>query len=776
MITWRDKEYSRVPIVPLRDTVLLPKSVVPVLIGRDRSLAAVEYARANETPVLFVLQNDGEMEDPGSGDLREIGVLGGIEQVLPAEDGLQRILVNLERRVQLLALDQEKPFLRGEVVDAPFTGEIDDATELRTANIVLAFRKLVNESKILPPEILFSLEQLSEADEKLFFVIGYLLESEEEKQNLLELPGLDEIIIQLEAELEKRKEFKHLKEQLDESTQQRIMENQKTYFLHEQMRIIQEELEQEGEEGDAEFARLLDEINSAGMPEEVHAKAMEEFSKLKKSPPMSPENHVIRNYLDWLVQVPWNKRSDDNLDLDIASAILDADHYGLEKPKERILEYLAVMNLTRKTPGMILCLVGPPGVGKTSLAQSIARALGRKFLRISLGGVRDEAEVRGHRRTYIGAMPGKIIQSMKRGGVVNPLILLDEIDKMTLDFHGDPASALLEVLDPEQNKTFVDHYLDVDYDLSEVMFITTANFARQIPEPLFDRLEVIDLPGYLEIEKVEIARRHLLPKQLERNGLSDFGLQITDQTLSKIINEYSREAGVRNLERNLAQICRRLAVRKVRQKVGESSRVSPANLVKYLGQPRFIQKTAGPAFFGRATGLAWTQSGGDVLTLEVNRVPGKERFVLTGKLGEVMQESAQAALAYIKANTAAFGIAPEAYKDQELHLHIPEGAVPKDGPSAGITIATALLSELLHKNVPDNLAMTGEITIKGEVLPIGGLNEKIMAARRFGIKRIIIPEKNRHDLDEVKKAVKQGIEFIPVQQYNEIYQQLFAGG
>jgi ATP-dependent Lon protease len=432
------------------------------------------------------------------------------------------------------------------------------------------------------------------------------------------------------------------------------------------------------------------------------------------------------------------------------------------------------MKLTEQTPGAIICFVGPPGVGKTSLAKSIARALGRKFLRLSLGGVRDEAEIRGHRRTYIGAMPGKIIQSMKRAGVVNPVVLLDEIDKMTMDFHGDPASALLEVLDPEQNKTFVDHYLDVDYDLSKVLFITTANFANQIPAPLYDRLEVIYLPGYLELEKIQIALRYLLPKQKKKNGIDSIDLQISEKTVAKIVNEYSREAGVRNLERDLATICRRIAVKKVKGRIGDRVRITTGNVQKYLGKPKFLPKENKESIPGRAIGLAWTQSGGDVLTLEVNMVPGKENFVLTGKLGEVMRESAQAALVYIKANTDKFGVDFERFKDKEIHLHVPEGAVPKDGPSAGITIATALLSELLQKPVSKDLAMTGEITIKGEVLPIGGLNEKIMAARRFGIEKIIIPWQNRLDLEEIKKEVKNGIEFIAVKRYEEVFDIIFG--
>lgn len=770
----KDRDVKNIPVVPLRDSVLLPKSVIPVLVGREKSLAAIHHAIEKKIPVLFILQLDSELESPVEKDLHRFGVIGKVEQVLPAEEGLQRILVNLEERVWLLSIKDNDKYLTADVEVLPYIENLDADLSRRIDTLVIEFKRIVNETKILPPEILFSLEQQNTAEEKLFFIIGYFFEYEDEKQIFLEFEGLKEIIEKLEHEFTKRKEFKRVRDDLDESTHARIMDNQKSYFLHEQMRIIQEELDNEGEETEPDFIKLKEEISAAKMPEEVQGKALEEFNKLKKSPPMSPENHVIRNYLDWLVRVPWHKRLDDNLDLDLAEKILDEDHFGLDKPKERILEYLAVMNLTAQTPGVILCLVGPPGVGKTSLAKSIARSLGRQFLRLSLGGVRDEAEIRGHRRTYIGAMPGKIIQSMKRGGVINPVILLDEIDKMSIDFHGDPASALLEVLDPEQNKTFVDHYLDVDYDLSNVMFITTANFANQIPEPLYDRLEVINLPGYLEIEKVEIASRFLLPKQKKLNGLDSFDLKINKKTLAKIINEYSREAGVRNLERDLAKICRKIAVKKVKNKIGNSVSITASNLAKYIGNPRFLPKESGTSVIGRVTGLAWTQTGGDVLTLEVNMVPGKERFVLTGKLGEVMQESAQAALVYIKANAKNFGVDENRFKEKEIHLHIPEGAVPKDGPSAGITIATALLSELLEKEVPANLAMTGEITIKGEVLPIGGLNEKIMAARRYGIKKIFIPQQNHLDLNEIKKEVKNGIQFFPVKKYDEIFRSIFV--
>ncbi len=763
-----------VPLVPLRDSVLLPHSIVPVLVGRPKSIQAIRKAQQDGKPVFFVLQTDPEIEFPAESDLHQYGVLGEVEQVLPAEGGLQRVLVNLVRRVKLVNLITDDPFYLAEVEEYPYWEKLPPDSEEKVNTILREFKRLVNETKFVPPEILFSLKQQETIQEKLFFVIGYLYDVESEKQKYLEYESFEEVIEQLLTDLLKRVEFKRVREDLDEKTHQRIMENQKSYFLHEQMRLIQEELDQEGEEADPEFAKIKEAILEAKMPQEVLEKAMEEFDKLKKSPPMSPENHVIRNYLDWLVQVPWYKKTDDNLDISLAEQILDEDHYSLDKPKQRILEYLAVMKLTEQTPGAIICFVGPPGVGKTSLAKSIARALGRKFLRLSLGGVRDEAEIRGHRRTYIGAMPGKIIQSMKRAGVVNPVILLDEIDKMTMDFHGDPASALLEVLDPEQNKTFVDHYLDVDYDLSKVLFITTANFANQIPAPLYDRLEVIYLPGYLELEKIQIALRYLLPKQKKKNGIDSIDLQISEKTVAKIVNEYSREAGVRNLERDLATICRRIAVKKVKGRIGDRVRITTGNVQKYLGKPKFLPKENKESIPGRAIGLAWTQSGGDVLTLEVNMVPGKENFVLTGKLGEVMRESAQAALVYIKANTDKFGVDFERFKDKEIHLHVPEGAVPKDGPSAGITIATALLSELLQKPVSKDLAMTGEITIKGEVLPIGGLNEKIMAARRFGIEKIIIPWQNRLDLEEIKKEVKNGIEFIAVKRYEEIFDIIFG--
>jgi ATP-dependent Lon protease len=763
-----------VPVVPLRETVMFPLTVTPVLIGRDASLAAISFAHSENIPVLFITQKNPDQESPDEADLHRVGILGYVEQILPENDGLESALVHFGERVYLQKLVNKKPFLNAEITPFPYLDDLGKINKTKLEKIYSEFTSYVRNSKLLPSELLFSFKQLDKTEEKLFFILSYLNIPDERKLQLLTVESFVPLADALVLEFDQKKQFVKYKDELEERTHQKIMDNQKNYFLHEQMRLIQEELDSEGEEADPEFAKLKEAIDKAEMPKDVAAKANEEFQKLKKSPPMSPENHVIRNYLDWLVQVPWTQRTTDRLEIEDAVDILDADHYGLKEPKERIIEYLAVMRLTQKTPGAILCFVGPPGVGKTSLAQSIARALDRRFLRISLGGVRDEAEIRGHRRTYIGAMPGKIVQSMKRAGVVNPVILLDEIDKMTRDFHGDPSSALLEVLDPEQNKNFVDHYLDVDYDLSNVLFITTANFADQIPAPLYDRLEVIDLPGYLEIEKVHIARKYLLPKQVSKNGIEALDLAISDKAISRFINEYTREAGVRNLERIFAKICRKIAVKKVRDEAISSIRIDSRNIRSYLGNPKFMAKKERVAGNGSVTGLAWTQTGGDVLTLEVNAVPGKERFVLTGKLGEVMKESAQAALVYIKANADMYGIDVADFKDRELHLHIPEGAVPKDGPSAGITIVTALLSEFRKQAVPRDIAMTGEITIKGEVLAIGGLKEKIMAARRLNIQRIIIPEQNAGDLSDIQNEVKSGIEFIPVKTYRQVFDVVFA--
>jgi ATP-dependent Lon protease len=604
------------------------------------------------------------------------------------------------------------------------------------------------------------------------------------KQRILQTQHLREQLYELSKILTTEIDILKIEREIDTKVQDNIQKSQRKFFIQEQIRILQDELGDD--EASPELAKLKEQLQKAKMPKEVEEKAMEEFNKLKKTPPMSPEFTVTRNYLDWLIAVPWTKRTKDDLDVEHVKHILDEDHFGLEKPKERILEHIAVLNLVKEMKGQILCFVGPPGVGKTSLAKSIARGLGRKFVRISLGGMRDEAEIRGHRRTYIGSMPGKIIQSMKRAGVTNPVLLMDEVDKMSMDFRGDPSAALLEVLDPEQNNTFSDHYLDVDYDLSKVMFITTANVRYAIPLPLQDRMEIIELPGYLDYDKREIAKRHIIPKQLTAHGLTEKLLKFTDEAIDKIINEYTREAGVRNVERELASICRKAAKEIVlsRRKNGTTKKKKKASagitvtgemIEHYLGVPKFRKKEAErERRVGSVTGLAWTSVGGEILNVDVTIMSGAQKLTLTGQLGEVMKESAQAALSYIRSNARRFGVNPEFTKGKEIHIHLPEGAIPKDGPSAGITMAMAIISAASNRPARNDVAMTGEITLRGNVLPIGGLNEKLLAAQRSGIKTVIIPKENLKDLTEIQDKVKEGLKIIPVETIEEAAKLVFT--
>ena len=578
-----------------------------------------------------------------------------------------------------------------------------------------------------------------------------------------------------------------IEREIDSKVHDNIQKSQRKFFIQEQIKILQDELGED--EASPELAKLKQEIEKAKMPKEVHAKAVEEFNKLKKTPAMSPEFTVTRNYLDWLTGVPWQKRTKDNLKVDHVKGILDEDHFGLEKPKERILEHIAVFNLVKEMKGQILCLVGPPGVGKTSLAKSIARALGRKFVRISLGGIRDEAEIRGHRRTYIGSMPGKIIQSMKRAGVINPVLLMDEVDKMSMDFHGDPASALLEVLDPEQNSTFSDHYLDVDYDLSHVMFITTANVRYTIPLPLQDRMEIIELSSYLDFEKREIAKHYIIPKQMAEHGLKEKDITIGDEAINKIVQEYTREAGVRNLEREIASVCRKaakeivLSKQKNGHKPGSLKKKKHAAIIvdgekieKYLGVAKFRSRAAErKPRIGSVTGLAWTSVGGEILEVDVTIMRGPERLTLTGQLGDVMKESAHAALSFIRSNAKALKLKPDFFTKKEIHIHLPEGAIPKDGPSAGITMAMAMVSAISGKHARSDVAMTGEITLRGNVLAIGGLNEKLLAAKRSGIKTVLIPKENEKDLTEIQDAVKDGLKIIPIEKIEDALKYVFGG-
>ncbi len=781
---------TTLPVLPLRDVVVFPYMIFPVLVGRESSLRAANEALERSKNILLVAQKNSNIDEPAADDLYHDGTVAKIIQMLKLPNGLMRILVDGVVQARIAKFIPNQQYLEAEIVinrtEVPSGHEIDAL--VRHASTL--FAEYVRLNRNIPPEILMSFEAIKEPQRKLFYVISNLLQSVEVKQSILAIQNLREQLYELTKILTKEVDILKIEREIDGKVQDNIQKSQRKFFIQEQIRILQDELGEE--EASPELSKLRDQILKARMPKDVQEKALEEFNKLKKTPQMSPEFTVARNYLDWLVAAPWFKRTKDNLDVEHVRQILDADHFGLEKPKDRILEHIAVLNLVKEMRGQILCFVGPPGVGKTSLAKSIARALGRKLVRISLGGIRDEAEIRGHRRTYIGSMPGKIIQSMKRAGVVNPVILMDEVDKMSMDFRGDPSAALLEVLDPEQNVAFNDHYLEVDYDLSKVMFITTANVRYQIPLPLQDRMEIIELPGYLEHEKREIAKRHIIPKQIKEHGLDEKNVFFEDSATTKIIQEYTREAGVRNLEREIASVCRKVAKEIVlaKRKNGhqKSTRergkprstkgrfvVTPDKIETYLGVPKFRKKKAEKGGrVGSVTGLAWTSVGGDILNVDVRIMRGAERLTLTGQLGDVMKESAQAALSYIRSNAKAFGVKPDFYKGREIHIHLPEGAIPKDGPSAGITMAMAIVSAASTRPARSDVAMTGEITLRGNVLPIGGLNEKLLAAQRSGIRTVLIPKDNWKDLTEIPERVKEGLSIVPIEHIEEAMKHVFG--
>ncbi len=780
---------TTLPVLPLRDVVVFPYMIFPVLVGRESSLRAANEALERSKNIFLIAQKNSNVDEPSAEDVYQHGTVAKIIQMLKLPNGLMRILVDGVVQASVQKFIANPLYLEAEVVinrtDIPSGHEIDAL--VRHASSL--FAEYVRLNRNIPPEILMSFEGIREPQRRLFYIASNIIQSVEVKQTILAVPNLREQLYELSKILTKEVDILKIEREIDGKVQDNIQKSQRKFFIQEQIRILQDELGDD--EASPELIKLKDQILKAKMPKDIEEKALEEFNKLKKTPSMSPEFTVTRNFLDWLIAVPWIKRTKDNLDIEHVRKILDTDHYGLEKPKERILEHIAVLNLVKEMRGQILCFVGPPGVGKTSLAKSIARALGRKLVRISLGGIRDEAEIRGHRRTYIGSMPGKIIQSMKRAGVVNPVILMDEVDKMSMDFRGDPSAALLEVLDPEQNIAFNDHYLEVDYDLSKVMFITTANVRYQIPLPLQDRMEVIELPGYLEHEKREIAKQHIILKQIEEHGLSKKNVVIEDSAITKIIQEYTREAGVRNLEREIASVCRKVAKELVlgKRKNGHSKNagkkrkrdvlhdrivVTPEKIETYLGVPKFRKKEAErEQRVGSVTGLAWTSVGGDILNVDVTIMRGAERLTLTGQLGDVMKESAQAALSYIRSNARTFGINPDFYKNREIHIHLPEGSIPKDGPSAGITMAMAIISAASNRPARNDLAMTGEITLRGNVLPIGGLNEKLLAAQRSGIKTVLIPKDNVSDLAEIPQMVKDGLAIIPVERIEDAIKYVF---
>ena len=767
---------DRLPILPLKETVIFPYMIYPLLVGREGSVKAVQEAVLRDKLIFLVAQKDSEEENPTGSDLYRVGVVARILQILKLPNGLVRVLVEGLIRARVLRYSRSGGtyYARFEII--PEKRQPDKKEEAALRHVMSLFREYVMLSRDIPDELLLSIESVDNVRRVADFIAAHISKGLPEKQRLLEATDVEEELLILAEMLQAEKEILEIEKNIDNQVRQRIQSSQRNYYLQEQLRIIKQELG-EYDEGFNDLQQLEEKIEAAGLPEEVHKKALEELDKLRYTPPMSPEYTVVRNYLDWILALPWNTRTRDNLDLRKAQKILDADHYGLQKPKERILEHLAVLTLMKKVKGPILCFVGPPGVGKTSLGRSIARALNRRFVRISLGGVRDEAEIRGHRRTYIGSMPGRIIQSLKKAGTRNPVFLLDEVDKMSVDFRGDPSSALLEVLDPEQNRNFSDHYLEVDFDLSEVLFITTANVKHNIPEPLLDRMEVIDLPGYLEYEKLEIAKHFLVPKQLKESGLSPRQVTFSDSAILSIIRQYTREAGVRDLERNISKVCRKIAKEIVLSGQKKRFHVTVKTIPRYLGVPKYTEKQAEKSDqIGIATGLAWTEFGGDILQIEVTLMEGKSGLTLTGKLGDVMKESAQAALSYIRSNTALLGIDPKFFEGHEIHIHVPEGAIPKDGPSAGITMATAMISALTGKPVLRDVAMTGEITLRGNILPIGGLTEKLLAARRSGIKKVLIPEQNQKDLKEIPARVLRGMQVVLVGHMTDVLRHAFVNG
>ena len=760
-------DLSGVPVLPLRDVVVYPHMVIPLFVGRDKSIVALNKAMDAGKRILLVAQQAAEEDDPQPGDLYEVGTLATILQLLKLPDGTVKVLVEGGERALIDRINVSDHFS----AEISLLAEDDRHDELEIdvleRSIISQFEQYVKLNKKVPPEVLTSLSGIDEPGRLADTVAAHMALKLSEKQRILEIQDIKSRLEQILGIIEGEIDVLQIEKRIRGRVKQQMEKSQREYYLNEQMKAIQKEL---GEMEDApnELADLEKKIESAGMPKEAKEKATSELNKLKLMSPMSAEATVVRNYVDWLLKAPWKKRSKVFKELAKAEEVLEADHYGLEKVKERILEYLAVQQRVKKLKGPILCLVGPPGVGKTSLGQSIARATNRKFVRMSLGGVRDEAEIRGHRRTYIGSMPGKIIQNLSKTGVRNPLFLLDEIDKMAMDFRGDPSSALLEVLDPEQNSTFADHYLEVDFDLSDTMFVCTAN-SLNIPAPLLDRMEVIRIPGYTEDEKTMIALRYLVPKQLKENGLKEKELKITEGAVRDIIQHYTRESGVRNLEREISKICRKV-VKSLLLKPRESRvLVTPKSMEKYLGVRRFrYGKAEDNDQVGQVTGLAWTEVGGELLTIEAAVVPGKGKLTHTGQLGDVMTESIQAAMTVVRSRAAILGIDEDFHQKFDVHVHVPEGATPKDGPSAGVGMCTALVSALTNIPVRSDVAMTGEITLRGEVLPIGGLKEKLLAAHRGGIDTVLIPEENEKDLAEIPKNIKDKLTIVPVKWIDEV--------
>ena len=766
------------PVLPLRDIVIFPYLIFPVLVGREQSIRAANYALDRTKYIFLSTQKKSNVEDPKREDIYEDGTIAKIVQILKLPNGLMKILVDGLLQGRIENFTDRKDFFEAKISVVIPEIEGDHEMNAMVRQMSQLFKDYVKISRSVPNEAIAAFDNIDEPDRKLFYVAANISQSIEVKQSILQKFSLKEQFYEIIKILKSEIDILKIEKEIDNKVQENIAKTQRKFIIQEQIKILQDELGDD-EETLPEYTKMKSQILKAKMPKEAREKALEELSKLKKTPPMSPESTVIRNYLEWLIDVPWYKTTKDNLKIEHVQNTLDEDHFGLEKPKERIVEHIAVLNLVNKMKGQILCFVGPPGTGKTSLGKSIARALGRKFVRISLGGIRDEAEIRGHRRTYIGSMPGKIIQSMKKAGTINPVILLDEIDKMSMDFRGDPSSAMLEVLDPEQNHSFNDHYLEIDYDLSQVMFITTANVRYNIPLPLQDRMEIIELPGYLETDKIEIAKRHLLPKQLAEHGLTNKNVVIQENAIKKIITEYTREAGVRNLERELASVCRKVAKEIVlkeskKSKKGYTHIVDNEKVEEYLKAPRYkhLEHTK-ESKVGSVTGLAWTSVGGEILTVDVAIMNGSEKLILTGQLGDVMKESAQAGLSYLRSDYKKLKLESNFYRGKEIHIHLPEGAIPKDGPSAGITMAIAMYSAIKNMPASNNIAMTGEITLRGKILPIGGLNEKLLAAKRNGINTILIPKDNEVDIKEIHPSVIEGLKIIPIADFYEALPYVF---
>ncbi len=766
----KEKEILTVPLLPLRDIVLFPHMVIPLFIGREKSVKAIEQGMtAGQGMIFLAAQKDAKVDEPKKQDIYRIGTLGNILQLLRLPDGTVKVLMEGKERARIRHYIPNEGFFVVEVEPLP---EISNARAEAEALIRLtksAFEEYVRLSKKVPPEVVLSISSLTDPARLADAIASHIPFKVSDKQSLLEQPHSVRRLERLYGLMRSEIEIAQVEQRVRERVKKQMEKNQRDYYLNEKVRAIQKEM---GQKSDlqTDLDELEYQIKHKRLPREAATRVRQELKKLKMMAPMSAEATVVRNYIDWILELPWVETTRDRKDIVEAERILNEDHYGLEKPKERILEYLAVHTLVKKMKGPILCLVGPPGVGKTSLAKSVARALGRKFIRVSLGGVRDEAEIRGHRRTYIGAMPGKIIQSLRRAKSKNPVFCIDEVDKMSSDFRGDPASALLEVLDPEQNVAFNDHYLDLDYDLSQVFFITTANALHTIPFPLQDRMEVIELSGYTEEEKLEIAKGYLLPRQLEAHGLQPEQFHITDGAILEIIHSYTREAGVRDLERSLASLCRKAATEIVRhRRKRQEIEIEGSCLVRYLGVPRYRRsKTDEESQVGVATGLAWTETGGVVLQVEAAVMPGKGNLTITGKLGDVMQESVQAAMSYVRSRAQHFALPWNFYQKIDVHVHVPEGSIPKDGPSAGITIATAIVSALLKVPLKRDIAMTGEITLRGRVLPIGGLKEKLLAARRSDIRQVLIPKENEKDLEEIPDKVTSSLQIQTIEHMDEV--------